>query len=77
MHSRSRLPFTSGVSWPTRTATKQGKNAAAALYVLVMVAVVVVVDVLFIGHYFWRRLIVNIGIVLVFAAFDARFLQRT
>ena len=46
------------------------------LYVLALVAVVVGVDVLFFRHYFWQRLIVNIGIVLVFAAFYWRFLKR-
>ena len=46
------------------------------LYVLAMVAVVVGVDVLFFRHQFWERLIVNIGIVLVFGAFYLRFLKR-
>ena len=46
------------------------------LYVLGMVAVVVGVDVLFFRHHFWDRLIVNVGIVLVFAAFYLRFLKR-
>ena len=46
------------------------------LYVLAMVAVVVGVDVLFFRHHFWARLIVNIGIVLVFAAVYFRFLKR-
>lgn len=46
------------------------------LYVLVLVAVVVGVDVLFFRHHFLERLIVNIGIVLVFAAFYWRFLKR-
>jgi hypothetical protein len=41
------------------------------LYVLAMVAVVVGVDVLFFRHHLWDRLIVNIGIVLVFAAFNS------
>jgi type IV secretory pathway VirB2 component (pilin) len=45
-------------------------------YVLAMVAVVVGVDVLFFRHHFWERLIVNVGIVLVFAAFYLRFLKR-
>jgi type IV secretory pathway VirB2 component (pilin) len=43
-----------------------GSRAAVALYVLVMVAVVVGVDVLFFRHRFWERLMVNVGIVLVF-----------
>ena len=46
------------------------------LYVLALVAVVVGVDVLYFMHYFWPRLIVNVGIVLVFAAFYLRFLKR-
>jgi hypothetical protein len=46
------------------------------LYVLAMVAVVVGVEVLFFRHQFWERLIVNVGIVLVFVAFYLRFLKR-
>ena len=46
------------------------------LYVLALIAVVVGVDVLFFRHHFWARLIVNIGIVLVFAASYLRFLKR-
>jgi hypothetical protein len=53
-----------------------GRQATAVLYVLVMVAVVVGVDVLFFRHQFWERLIVNVGIVLVFSAFGWRFLRR-
>lgn len=52
------------------------RRAAVALYVLALVAVVVSVDVLFLRHQFWERLIVNVGIVLVFAAFGWRFLKR-
>ncbi len=50
-----------------------GRNTAVALYVLVLVAVVVGVDVLFFRHYVWERLLVNIGIVCLFAAFYLRF----
>jgi len=53
-----------------------GRQAAAALYVLVLIAVVVGVDVLFFRHRFLERLMVNVGIVLVFAAFYLRFLGR-
>ena len=53
-----------------------GNRAASALYVLAMVAVVVGVDVLFFRHHCWARLIVNIGIVLVFAAVYFRILKR-
>ena len=45
-------------------------------YVLALVAVVVGVDVLFFRNQFWERLIVNVGIVLVFTAFYLRFLKR-
>jgi len=54
-----------------------GRQAAAALYVLTMVAVVVGVDILFFRHNFWARLTVNVGIVLVFVAFYFRFLKRS
>ena len=53
-----------------------GSRAAVVFYVLALVAVVVGVDVLFFRHLFWDRLIVNVGIVLVFAAFGLRFLKR-
>jgi membrane protein implicated in regulation of membrane protease activity len=53
-----------------------GRQAAIVLYVLALVAVVVGVDVLFFRHQFWARLMVNVGIVLVFAAFYWRFLRR-
>ncbi len=53
-----------------------GRQAAVVLYVLVLVAVVVGVDVLFFRNEFWERLIANIGIVLIFAAFYFRFLKR-
>lgn len=47
-----------------------------ALYVLVLIAVVVGVDVLFFKDRFWERLMANIGIVLLFMAFYLRFLTR-
>jgi hypothetical protein len=53
-----------------------GRQAAIVLYVLALIAVVVGVDVLFLRHHFWARLIVNVGIVLVFWAFYWRFLKR-
>jgi len=46
------------------------------IYVLALVTVVVSVDVLFFRHHFWERLMVNVGIVLVFSAFYLRFLKR-
>jgi hypothetical protein len=53
-----------------------GRQAAVVLYVLALVAVVVGVDVLFFRNRFWERLMVNVGIVLVLAAFYWRFLKR-
>jgi hypothetical protein len=53
-----------------------GRQAATVLYVLALVGVVVGVDILFFRHHLWERLIVNIGIVLVFGAFYLRFLKR-
>jgi type IV secretory pathway VirB2 component (pilin) len=53
-----------------------GSRAAVALYVLAMIVVVVGVDLLFFRHQFWERLMVNVGIVLVFAAFYLRLLKR-
>jgi hypothetical protein len=52
------------------------KNTSVALYGLVMIAVVVGVDLLFFRDRFWGRLLVNIGIVLMFAAFYIRFLKN-
>jgi hypothetical protein len=46
------------------------------LYVVAMVAVIVGADFAFFRNRFWERLIANIGIVLVFAAFYLRFLRR-
>jgi ABC-type uncharacterized transport system permease subunit len=53
-----------------------GRPAGIALYVLAMAAVIVGVDILFFRHYFWERLIVNVGIVLIFLACYWRFLRR-
>jgi type IV secretory pathway VirB2 component (pilin) len=53
-----------------------GRQAAVVLYVLALVAVVVGVDVLFFRNRFLERLMVNVGIVLVFGAFYLRFLKR-
>jgi hypothetical protein len=53
-----------------------GRQVAIALYVVAMAAVIVGVDFAFFRNRFWERLTVNIGIVLVFAAFYLRFLRR-
>jgi hypothetical protein len=53
-----------------------GRQAAVVLYVLAMVAVIVGVDVLFLRHHFWWRLLSNVGIVLVFGAVYLRFIKH-
>ncbi|AHH17669.1 hypothetical protein NONO_c28800 [Nocardia nova SH22a] len=54
-----------------------GRQAFVVLYVLALVVVIVGVDVLFFRNHLWARLLVNVGIVLVFAAFWLRFGQRS
>ena len=60
----------------TKAVAEMGRPVGIALYVLAMAAVIVGVDVAFFKERFWERLIVNIGIVLVFAAFYLRFFGR-
>jgi len=55
---------------------KMGRQVTAVLYVVLMAAIIVAVDFLFFRNRFGERLMVNIGIVLVFAAFYFRFLKR-
>jgi hypothetical protein len=55
---------------------RMGRQATVVLYLLAQVAVVVGVDLLFFRNRFWERLMVNVGIVLVFTAFYFRFLNR-
>jgi hypothetical protein len=50
-----------------------GRQVAIVLYAVAMAAVIVGVDLVFFRNRFWERLMVNIGIVLVFAAFYLRF----
>jgi hypothetical protein len=52
-----------------------GRQVVVGLYVAAMIAIIVGVDVAFFRNRFWERLLVNVGIVLVFAAFYLRFLQ--
>lgn len=54
-----------------------GSRLAVTLYVLVMIAVIVGVDFLFLRGRFWERLTVNVAIVLLFGAFYFLFLRRT
>ena len=49
------------------------RHLAVVIYVLGLVGVVVGVDILFFRHNGWARLLANVGIVLLFAAFYLRF----
>ena len=55
---------------------EMSKQVVIVLYVVAMAALIVGVDFAFFRNRFWERLIVNIGIVLVFGAFYCRFLSR-
>ncbi len=55
---------------------EMSRQVGAVLYAVAMAAVIVGVDFAFFRNRFWERLTVNIGIVLVFAAFYFRFLRR-
>jgi hypothetical protein len=48
----------------------------AAIFIVLMVAVIIGVDILFFRNLFWERLAVNVGIVLIFIAFYFRFLKH-
>jgi len=52
------------------------RSFQVAPFVIALVIIIVAVDVLFFRHLFWERLLVNVGIVAVFAAFGLRFLRR-
>lgn len=54
-----------------------GRQVATVLYLLAMVALIVGVDVLFLKDHFLARLLVNVGIVVVFAAGYFVFLRRS
>ena len=51
------------------------RPVVVVLYAIAMAAVIIGVDLVFFRNRFWERLIVNIGIVLVFGAFYLRFLM--
>jgi hypothetical protein len=64
------------VNIPVKESTEMSRQVGGVLYVAVMAAVIVAVDVVFFKNRIWARLAVNVGIVLVFAAFYWRFLRR-
>jgi uncharacterized membrane protein YfcA len=53
-----------------------GRQVVIVLYVTAMIGAIVGLDIAFFRHRFWERLMLNVGIVLVFAAFYLRFVRR-
>jgi hypothetical protein len=51
-------------------------QTATVLYIVLMAALIVALDVLFFRNHFWERLAANVGVVSVFVAFYFRFLKR-
>jgi hypothetical protein len=51
-------------------------RTASVVYVVAMVVVIVGIDVAFFKNRFWERLMANVGVFLVFAAFYLTFLRR-
>ena len=51
------------------------RNMFVGLYVAALIVTIISVDLLFFKNLFWERLMVNIGIVLMFAAFYLRFFK--
>jgi hypothetical protein len=75
------------LSWGNRTSLalhppheviepSMGSLTTTVLYIVLLVATIVAVDFLFFRNQFCQRLMVNIGIVLIFSAFYFRFLKR-
>lgn len=50
-----------------------GGRVFLVLYVIALVVVIVGLDVFIFRRHFWARLVVNIGVVMVFAGFYLRF----
>jgi hypothetical protein len=57
---------------------EMARKIFVVLYVVALIAVIISVDVLFFRHsrWIWERLMVNVGIVLVVAAFYLRFTRN-
>lgn len=52
------------------------QTATSAIFIALLIATVVAVDVLFLRNSPWTRLVVNVGIVAVFGALYWLFLRR-
>lgn len=53
-----------------------GRQVLTALYVVVMIALIVGLDVMFLRNHFWARLATNVGIVAVFLGLYYAFLRH-
>ena len=53
-----------------------GIHAQTVVFIFLLAATIVAVDVLFFRNAFWERLAVNVGVVLIFVAVYFRFLKR-
>ena len=51
-------------------------NRNALLLVVLMVIVIIAADIILFRHYFWARLLANVGIVLVFMALYLRYFKH-
>ena len=69
-------PSRAADSDPRRKTIMDTNKLAVGVVIVVMIGVVVSVDLLFFKNRFWERLIANVGIVMVFAAFYLRFLKN-
>ena len=56
---------------------RMGRPVTVVLYAVLMAATIIAVDVLFLRNRFRERLLVNVGIVLVFALFYWFFVKRS
>jgi hypothetical protein len=52
------------------------RQALIAVYVMAMAALIVGIDLAFLRGLFWQRLLVNVAIVVAFAAFYLIFLRH-
>ena len=66
-----------GRAYIVKLGLKMGRQITVVLYIVLMAAIVVAVDFLFFRNRFWERLMVNVGIVLMFAAFALKFLKHS
>lgn len=59
-----------------RDLNEMTRQLTVVIYVVVMAAIIIGLDISFFRNRFWERLAANIGIVLLFGAFYFRFLNR-